>query len=529
MNGDLSMVEHRTNPLGSRSGSDGGNGLSAGCFPGDEGSGPVFIVEVKVESEFVDDSPSQDQDYDWKLKVDPELFDRPIKNEAPLVKIETFQSNFLQTSQDALSYEQVKQELCDSSPTEPSKAEQLLKDLSGEEHKVNPPGSMRVSDGRNLLGPGGSPTYRGSRVAPPDDNESGPDVIVIVKSEFVDHSFPEDQDEAPLVKMETFQSNSLQTSQDALSILHIKQEPCDSSPAEPSKADQLLEVKEMKLVSCSNCSQMFCSEVLNRHVTHTVCQETDSFSSVSDNHRCKSCTETLNDIQGNTRPHKCSACKKSFTLSSSLKRHQIIHMGEKPYKCSVCDKDFASSSYLYQHQKIHTGEKPFTCSVCHKAFVRSSHLHRHQRTHAGEKLHKCSVCSKNFSSSYLGVHKKLHSREKPYRCSICSKDFVSLSHLHQHQKVHTGKKPHKCSVCLKAFVCSWHLQEHQRIHTGEKPHKCSVCLKAFRHFNSLNIHQRTHTGEHPYKCSVCDKGFICSSTMRRHERIHTTENISTSL
>ena len=45
-------------------------------------------------------------------------------------------------------------------------------DLSGEEHGENLPGSTRVSHGRDLVGPEGSP-MDWSRIAPPEDNESG--------------------------------------------------------------------------------------------------------------------------------------------------------------------------------------------------------------------------------------------------------------------------------------------------------------------------------------------------------------------
>uniref|UniRef100_UPI00358F685D uncharacterized protein isoform X2 n=1 Tax=Myxine glutinosa TaxID=7769 RepID=UPI00358F685D len=93
---------------------------------------PDFIVAVKVESEFPNEYSSLGKDSIVKVKVESEFEDDPTsqaKGEAEVVKSETFQNNLLQTSQDALSYNHVKQELCDSPPTEPSKTVQLIEDF----------------------------------------------------------------------------------------------------------------------------------------------------------------------------------------------------------------------------------------------------------------------------------------------------------------------------------------------------------------------------------------------------------------
>jgi len=90
-------------------------------------------------------------------------------------------------------------------------------------------------------------------------------------------------------------------------------------------------------------------------------------------------TETKITKTGILCPH--INCNRRFKDNFKLKRHMLIHSGEKKFICEFCRKAFSLDFNLRTHLRIHTGEKPYVCgfSGCKKSFSQCSNLASHEK------------------------------------------------------------------------------------------------------------------------------------------------------
>ena len=171
-----------------------------------------------------------------------------------------------------------------------------------------------------------------------------------------------------------------------------------------------------------------------------------------------------------SKSYQCPVCRKTFKHMSALKRHEVIHTGERKYQCHTCGYKSTLLGNLKTHMVTHTGEKNHGCKICGKRFSQSSALNRHYLSHTGAEKHACDECGKLYStSSNLKTHQLTqHTGENRYPCNICGKTFAYSSYIKLHQLTHSREKPHACKICGKIFARLNTLKNHILTHTGKK-------------------------------------------------------------
>lgn len=189
--------------------------------------------------------------------------------------------------------------------------------------------------------------------------------------------------------------------------------------------------------------------------------------------------------------HECSVCHKCFSAPSKLRRHCLIHTGQRPFQCSLCCSAFRQLSHLKAHHSVHTGPRknlpsplqmlrssqpqPCTSRASKAKMKRLVHISLVRKFRSAKQKLKMSAALLNLSSaarittdeniSETGAVKssseQVIGRRQGYTCSVCSKHFNAPSKLRRHILIHTGQRPFRCSFCCRSFRQKSHLKVHK--------------------------------------------------------------------
>ena len=196
---------------------------------------------------------------------------------------------------------------------------------------------------------------------------------------------------------------------------------------------------------------------------------------------------------------RCRYCGVYCENYNDLKKHTVVHAGQRTYKCVHCDSEFETPNKLALHVVLHTAERSNETSYKLKCYE------------CGYETTKLTDLSRHMENKHGGG--------KPYKCDVCNYSTYELRRIRQHKWMHMGDKPYMCDLCDYCTRRPGSLKAHKMMHTGERPYMCEICGFSTTRSDSLRDHKRRHTEEKTYACDVCGKRYKTSSNLGSHRRM----------
>ncbi len=71
--------------------------------------------------------------------------------------------------------------------------------------------------------------------------------------------------------------------------------------------------------------------------------------------------DLMNEIDENLSEngYTCNICKAKMFEKSKLRRHLLVHSGEKAFECFICEKRFSLEFNMRIHLKVHMGDEEY--------------------------------------------------------------------------------------------------------------------------------------------------------------------------
>ena len=217
--------------------------------------------------------------------------------------------------------------------------------------------------------------------------------------------------------------------------------------------------------------------------------------------------------------YQCQICHRYLSGKEGLKRHNMIHTGERPFKCSMCDKSFRQRRHLLNHELCHWDE-PSGSIAGHSTGGTVSSSGSSQGNE--ERLLKCKVCPEEFSSvRSLRAHLTIHDPSRPFPCTICGMRFTKPGVVREHMRAHTATPKLCCPYCDRRFHRTVYFEEHLLHHklslaasTEEARNVCKYCPKKFLSPSELSRHMSVHSSTET-KCSKAHSGLEKGGPLER--------------
>ncbi|XP_010880587.1 zinc finger protein 770 [Esox lucius] len=264
----------------------------------------------------------------------------------------------------------------------------------------------------------------------------------------------------------------------------------------------------------------------------------------------------------NSNSHKCPECFKSFSAPSKLKRHCLIHTGQKPFQCYLCRRAFRQLAHLKVHYSIHSGaaksKKPslprhsllslsqpqraktwprnYPCFVCGRRFKQKRHLIVHQQTHVSEaavypgKLNRTTKAFPPDTDCSSQVDLQNSECSISYNTELNGKRQVNDGLQNLSEKLHNGAKcasqeptelPFSNENRNKSFLSNGTSQTNR---SKVRDNQCMICLKRFDYPSKLSRHLLVHMDIKPFGCPVCSKSFRQLCHLQTHMKAHYARN-----